>query len=197
MTRRMKWTLGLALLALAVAGPLAYSSFYGTHVRNFRVVKDGVLYRSGQMTEHGLKAMHKEHAIRTVISLRASRDEGRPHPDQFEEDYCRSQGMKFVRLIPKVWSVHDGKVPADENVQRFLDVMDDKANYPVLIHCFAGIHRTGTFCSIFRLEYEGWSSAEALAEMRSLGYENVDDHEEVVNYLTKYRPRHATATNGR
>ena len=40
----------------------------------------------------------------------------------------------------------------------FLAVMDNRANYPVLVHCFAGIHRTGTMCAVFRMEYHGWSA---------------------------------------
>lgn len=187
MSRKMKWLLALAVLIVAVAGPLAYSNYYGTHFRNFRIVEDGKLYRSGQLTEHGLRSVVKEYGIRTVISLRVSRDPSKPQPDQFEEDFCKANGLKFVRLIPKVWSVHDGKVPADENVSKFLAVMDDKANQPVLIHCFAGIHRTGTFCSIYRMEYDNWSSAEALTEIRSMGYENVDDHEDVLNYINRFQ----------
>jgi len=189
MSRQVKWLLGIAVVLLAIGVPLAYSAYYGTHFRNFRIMEDGVLYRSGQLTPHGLDTIVKEHGIRTVISLRTSRDPNKPHPDTFEEDYCNSHGMKFVRLIPKVWSVQDGKVPAQVNVDKFLEVMNDKANHPVLIHCFAGIHRTGTFCTIYRMEYNGWSSAEALAELRSLGYENVDDHVEVVDFLTKYKPQ--------
>lgn len=191
MSRRMKWILGIAVVLLVVGGPLAYSAYRTAHFRNFRTVQDGVLYRSGQLSEHGLETLIEEHGIKTVISLRAARNPGEPHPEQFEEDYCNAHGIKFVRLIPKVWSVHDGKVPADENVTRFLQVMNDKSNHPVLIHCFAGIHRTGTFCTIFRMEYNGWSNADALAELRSLGYENVDDHEDVMNYLKYYKPRAA------
>lgn len=189
MSRRMKWLLAVAVVIVAVGGPLAYSAYVSTHFRNFRIVQDGVLYRSGQLSEHGLRELAKEHGIRTVISLRASRDSSKPHPDQFEEEFCKANGLKFVRLIPKVWSVHDGKVPADENVAKFLAIMDDPANQPVLIHCFAGIHRTGTFCTIYRMEYNGWSNAEALTELRSLGYENVDDHEDVMTYLKNYKPR--------
>ena len=39
------------------------------------------------------------------------------------------------------------------------------------------------------MEYNGWSNAEALTELRSLGYENVDDHEDVMTYLKNYKAR--------
>jgi len=91
-----------------------------------------------------------------------------------------------VRIRPPSWSVDaTGKIPADSALQAFRDVMDDPAKYPVLVHCFAGYHRTGAMCAVFRMDYQGWSNDEAIAEMRVLGYQV--DHEDVLGYLTKYR----------
>lgn len=185
------WLLSVAVGGVIIGGPVAYSSYLNSHFRNFRVVEDGVLYRSGQLSEHGLKSLIERYGIKTVISLRAARTPGEPHPEQAEEDFLKAQGIQFIRLIPKVWSVHEGGVPADENVATFLNVMDDPSNYPVLIHCFAGIHRTGTFCAIYRMEYHRWSTAEALAELRTLGYDNIEEHDDVVSYLKNYQPRSA------
>ncbi len=61
--------------------------------------------------------------------------------------------------------------------------MDDPANYPVLIHCYAGIHRTGTMCAIFRMDYQGWTNDEAMNEMRTFGDTMLDDHEDILGYL--------------
>jgi protein tyrosine/serine phosphatase len=67
--------------------------------------------------------------------------------------------------------------------------MDDPRNYPVLVHCFAGVHRTGAYCAIYRMEYEGWSNAEAIAEMRRCGYDDVDAEWDIYGYLEQYQPR--------
>ena len=45
----------------------------------------------------------------------------------------------------------------------------------MLIHCFAGIHRTGVYCAVYRMDHDGWSNREAIAEMRALGYATLDD----------------------
>ena len=66
--------------------------------------------------------------------------------------------------------------------------MDDPANYPVLVHCYAGIHRTGTMCAVFRMDYQGWTNDEAMNEMRTFGYSMLDDHEDILSYLTRYHP---------
>jgi tyrosine-protein phosphatase SIW14 len=74
-------------------------------------------------------------------------------------------------------------------VREFLRVMDDPSNHPVLLHCFAGIHRTGTMCAIFRMEYHRWPVEPALAEMQLYGFDPADMHEHIEGYLRNYRPR--------
>jgi protein tyrosine/serine phosphatase len=65
--------------------------------------------------------------------------------------------------------------------------MSDPANHPVLVHCFAGIHRTGAFCALYRMEFDGWSNEQAVQEMKELGY--ADYHRDVFAYLRRYQPR--------
>jgi protein tyrosine/serine phosphatase len=152
-------------------------------MRNFRVVRDGVLYRSGQMPLPGLVQAIHEYAIRTVVNLR----DGTTSADQKEEDYCRKEGIRFVRIPPRHWSGDTEVVPADEGIRQFREVMSDPRNRPVLIHCFAGIHRTGAFVAVYRMEYEGWPSDRAVEEMRACGYTNIDEELDVLKYMEQYR----------
>ncbi len=191
MTRRAKWVAGVAVLLLAVAGPFAYSSYRTTHYRNFGVVEEGKLYRSGQLTPHGLRTVMQERGIRTVVTLRASRD-SRPHPDAWEADICDSLAPKarHVRLTPKVWTADEnGGIAVEENIKAFLDILDDPANHPVLVHCYAGVHRTGQLCAVYRMQYQGWTADEAMAEMKAYGYDLLGMHPDVTNYLKAYKPR--------
>jgi protein tyrosine/serine phosphatase len=70
----------------------------------------------------------------------------------------------------------------------FRQVLADPANHPVLIHCYAGIHRTGTYCAVYRMDYQQWSNPEAIAELRSLGYATLDGDADVLTFLERYRP---------
>jgi protein tyrosine/serine phosphatase len=172
------------IACLVIAGPIAYKRWSDKQYRNFHVVEEGVLYRSGQLPLPRLQQLVAIHGIRTIVCLR----EGNAPPDQQEEAWVKAKALNFVRIPPKQWYPDEtGKVPADSSVQTFREVMDDPANYPVLVHCFAGIHRTGTMCAIFRMDYQGWSNEEAMAEMRALGYTILDDHEDVHGYLMSYR----------
>jgi protein tyrosine/serine phosphatase len=182
--------MGSLVAAVLVGLPLGYASYRQTHFRNFRVVQPGVLYRSGQMTIAGLQRVIHDYGIRTVVSLRDAEVAGEQPPDWAEEQYCRAQDIRYVRLRPQNWwSPDGGPAPAEENVKTFLAVMDDPARYPVLVHCFAGVHRTGAMVAIYRMEYDRWPTAEALDELRANGYRNLDDEWDVLGYLEQYRPR--------
>ncbi len=188
MPSRWQFVLGTAVLAVVIAAPLVYSAHQNTVMRNFRVVEDGVLYRSGQLTPAGLERVLHDHHIKTVVTLRTTRTAAAP-PDTWEEGVCAAKGLNHVRIVPRVWGADEkGEIPAEQAVQTFLSVMENKGNHPVLVHCFAGIHRTGTMCAIFRMEYHGWTPERAMAEMQYCGFAPEDMHEHIAVYLREYKP---------
>jgi tyrosine-protein phosphatase SIW14 len=131
---------GAAVLVAAavVAGPYAYSEARQKHLRNFRVVEDRVLYRAGQPSPAGLERVIHDYDIRTVVSFREHRGTGEPGTgDDWEAELCRIKGINHVRIpIQGWWTAPDGVVPGDEDVRRFLDLMADRRNHPVLAHCY-------------------------------------------------------------
>ncbi|MBX9581858.1 MAG: dual specificity protein phosphatase family protein [Gemmataceae bacterium] len=185
--RRWVWVLVLAVPS-AAALSLAWADDH--HLRNFRAVEPGVLYRSGQLTPTGMKYALRRHGIRTVVTLRTVRDPGKPYPDEWEADVCAAHGARHVRLVPRAWLVDEtGELPAEQLVREFLAVMDDPANHPVLVHSFAGVHRTGTMCAIFRREYQGWPADRAIEEMDGFGFRPGPIRDAIEDYLRAYRPR--------
>jgi hypothetical protein len=66
--------------------------------------------------------------------------------------------------------------------------MWDPNNYPVLVHCWAGIHRTGAYCAIYRMEFDHWTNADAIAELKSMGYDTLDKEWDILGYLENYWP---------
>jgi protein tyrosine phosphatase (PTP) superfamily phosphohydrolase (DUF442 family) len=205
MPNAVRWVLAGVAVAVAVGPPLAYFRAHYAHAKRFRVVTPDRLYRSGQMTADGLREIVARQGIKTVINLQ--HEEPDPLlPDRWlgrgkvrESDLCRALGVKYVLLTPDV--IPPG-LPLDRVppvVDDFLAVLDDPANHPVLLHCKAGLHRTGRLTAIYRMEYQGWSEGEALRELRANGYGFVaasEADEFVVRFIQNYTPRAERARKG-
>jgi protein tyrosine/serine phosphatase len=192
--RRVVTIVSAAVVAVSLfAVPYTYSEVRETHLRNFRVVEDGVLYRSAQLSPAGLERVVHDYGIRTIVSFRDA-EEGKSvePPDKWEETLAQRLGITHVRFpLRHWWPDATGAAPADANVEKFLAIMRDKSKHPVLVHCYRGVHRTGTYCAIFRMECHRWSNAEAMAELKALGYDKLDEEDDVRGYLERYAPTRA------
>ena len=117
-------------------------------------VAPGIL-RGAQPEPEGyatLKAM----GVRTVISLRTNHGERKA---------VEAAGMRYIEIPIKLWKNVD---PAA--VQKALSVMTDPTNQPVFVNCSRGVDRTGMVVAVYRMEVDGWSEAEAEAEMEAFGF---------------------------
>jgi protein tyrosine/serine phosphatase len=188
MSRWLENLIGVGVAVVLVAAPVAYGLHVQAGFRKFRVVSEGKLYRSGQVSLAALKRIVHDYGIRTVVSLRETDAPGKEPHEAREEAYCEAQEINYYRIPPRNWSAPAGPPPVEKGVRKFLHVMADPANYPVLIHCFAGIHRSGAYCALYRMEYEHWSNPAAIAELVEGGYENLPGELDILGYLEDFRP---------
>ena len=109
-----------------------------------------------------------------------------------ESEVCKSMGTKFVFLPVELVNGRDFPRTHAPTIDSFLKLMDDPESYPVLIHCRAGLHRTGVLAALYRQEYECWSREEALRELKNNGFgEFVSSaaNPYIVQYILRYRKR--------
>ena len=116
------------------------------------------IFRGAQPEPEGYATL-KEIGIKTVINLR------RRHG---EREAVEAAGMRYVE-IPM--GFHKKADPAV--VRKVLSVMTDPANQPVFLHCSRGVDRAGVVVAVYRMEVDGWSKAEAEAEMDALGFHTI------------------------
>jgi protein-tyrosine phosphatase len=192
------WLMGAAIVALMTVVPFTYYRYAYTHSKRLRPIVDGQVYRSGSMTAAGFREAIAKYKIRTVVNLQ----EEAPDPDlpvDFfgfqtvkESEVVESAGATFVPLtVDLVRSDRAGKdVP--EAVAELRRIFDYPRSYPVLIHCRAGLHRTGVVAAMYRMEYHGWTAAEAYRELKAQGFGEFTCHagnDQVTQYVLRYQPR--------
>lgn len=205
---RVDWRIAPAvvLVAAVVAVPIVrYRMVYETEKR-FREVSPGRFYRSGQLPAESFREKIAEHRIKVVINFQDENpDPLLPEgygdkPTVPESQVCTDAGAKYVFLS---WAGDRGLLPRNlatatnrpKVIDDFLRICDEHQGQPILIHCMAGLHRTGVLTAIYRMEYEGWSKADAVRELRANGYGDrkcTQANDYILEYVFQYEPRNAT-----
>lgn len=197
MTGVMRWSILAALIVVIVVAPIVYfRCVYDTYKR-LRIVDPGRVYRSGQMTAEGFVEAVERYGVRTIINVQ----DDFPDPDITfsywdretikESELCRQLGVRYVHLMPKLLPRHLVPQQRPPAIDHLLSILDDKSNYPVLIHCHAGLHRTGILTAIYRMEYQGWTQDQAFLDMKAQGFgpwvcTSANDY--VKQYVLTYQP---------
>ena len=193
--RLLRRVLLLVLIGL-VLGWFGHYRYWRQNLRRFQVVRPGVLYRSGQPSERGMRYLVDKHGIKTVLCLRYEEPRlrqglffeiGEPGGDK-EKDYAAALGVRYLRW-PLANEVYWPWL-TPRQFDRFYKLFDDPSNFPLLVHCAEGRHRTGTYAALFRMEYDRWSAEEALTEMYSFQFgpsRPIQEHN-LRTYLPRPRP---------
>jgi protein tyrosine/serine phosphatase len=175
MKRRNKLFITVASAILLVGG--LYYYFVQKSLPHFHTVREGVLYRSGQPRGPGLEFV-RLHGIRTLINVRRPDSDGTAE----EKAFAAEKGLNFYNF-----SIGSNHREIDEAVKRFLAIVADKSNWPILVHCSQGKERSGVLSAIYRIEHDRWSNEQALEETYRLGLKK--GHMPIPeNYIKSYRP---------
>ena len=203
MAKYLGWILGGILAVLVIGMPIAEWRLTYVQSKRMRVVSEGKLYRSGQMLADGFRAAHREHQFKSIVNLQdkeiaTAEDERDPRLAKSyfvnsklrESEVAAELGVKFFQLDGAALNT-DGTGGRPKLLDDFLAVTDDADNYPMLIHCKAGLHRTGWMTAVWRMEYESWTPLNALEEMRANGFgtfKATDDNDYLKPYIFDYVP---------
>jgi len=148
--KRKKWVYFFTIITL-VSASIGIAYVYEVYFNyRFTVVSANKVYRSGEMPPEELQKRVKQYGIKTVIDLR---NQGDDHNNAIEKEHLamKQVGVKHINLASQ-------QVPRDETVDKFLKIMQEKKNLPVLIHCYHGIGRAVLYSAAYRIEFEGWSN---------------------------------------
>lgn len=161
----MKTALIIGGVCIAALITLHHQLYY-----HFRAVDKGKLYRCGKLSRAALWLVCKHYNIKTVINLMRQDELGRQWYDA-QKSFCEQAGIGYF-CVP-----FSAPPPCetDENehagqIRQLLDIMDERANHPILIHCKQGVLRTGLAVAIYQKHYLRMDNKTILAKMPNFGH---------------------------
>jgi protein-tyrosine phosphatase len=139
-------------------------------IGNFYKVSDSI-YRGDRPTANDLKDLQNI-GVKTLLDLEYF------HTDRYVVRESKTN-FKFLHIRMNPWDIDD------EDIVTALDILTDKNNYPIYVHCKHGSDRTGVVIAMYRIVVQGWTKAEALAEMKGGGYGFHVIWENIPEYIQK------------
>lgn len=95
----------------------------------------------------------KAQGIKTIINVRTN------HMRHVER-HARRAGMNYYQIQSGVF-----KVPADKEIQQFIDIVSNPVNQPVYVCCTLGSDRTAYYVACYRMACLGWTDDKAITTM--------------------------------
>jgi tyrosine-protein phosphatase SIW14 len=146
----------LLMLPVLLEAPLAFPIPEDVKISRFSMLAEGI-YRGGQPDEKGF-AFLKEQGVKTIVNLRAEDDEG---------PMVNKLGMKYFHIPIRLvfpWS----KIP-DDAIKKYFELVNNRENHPIFVHCRRGADRTGALAAFYRIFNQGWQADRAWSEARDIG----------------------------
>lgn len=192
--KRKQKIVGFALLGIVLIAVGNY--VYNMNINhNFETITPGKVYKSGVIPPDEIESYVKKYHIKSIVDLRFPGTTDLKNNPEIPAELTSEQ--LAVAKIKGVTYFNNGsdQVPKQENLDRFFTIMDDKENYPVLIHCYHGIGRAEMYSALYRIEYENFTNEEARKGVRMLlHYSSFDDGTPKGEYLKAYQSRKELAT---
>ncbi|WP_379856085.1 dual specificity protein phosphatase family protein [Flavobacterium xylosi] len=157
---------------------------------NFETITEGKVYKSGVIPPDEIESYVTKYHIKSIVDLRFPGTIDLKNNPEIPAELTAEQNA--IAKIKGVNYFNNGsdQVPKQENLDRFFKIMDNKANYPVLIHCYHGIGRAEMYAALYRIEYENFTNEAARQGVRKLiKFSSFDDGTPKGEYLKSYKSR--------
>ena len=147
------------------------------HIKNFNVIEPEVLYTSGQPRRMDYTRLLYKYHIGTIVNIRCASEHREKNWYNEELTWVRSNGVKYVEL-PIDRSINRANYFPNENIQRkFLEIMADKDNLPVLLHGGSGRKRVSMLASVWLRKAQGYTVADTIEVVEKIKESSITSEE--------------------
>lgn len=144
-------SLGLFAAALgAYCGAVIYEG-------NFHAVRDGVLYRSAQLSKGDFASVVRRYGIKSVLNLR-----GAHAGESWYDDEIAASGE--LGLAHYDYPLSAKRLVTRQQIAQILDIVR-AAPKPLLVHCKSGADRAGLVAALYRFALAGATAEQADREL--------------------------------
>ena len=184
-----KKKIGFLILGIVLIGVGKY--VYDMNINhNFETITEKKVYKSGVIPPDELENYIQKYHIKSVVDLRFPGTADLVNNPEIPKELTAEQ--EAISKIKGVTYFNNGsdQVPTQQNLDSFFKIMDNSANYPVLIHCYHGVGRAEMYSAIYRIEYEKWTNEQARQGVRTIiKFSSFDDGTPKGDYLKAYKSR--------
>lgn len=145
---------------------------FAAEIENFGKVNDH-FYRGSQPVGRNYEQLAAL-GVKTIVDLREE-------TDREERASAERAGLRYINLPMK-----EKSYPQAGASTRFLEVVNNQANWPVYVHCAGGRHRTGVMTAVYRMSVDGWNIEQAYREMKQFDFYSSWGHGCYKDYVYDY-----------
>ena len=143
------------------------------HIKNFNIIEPGVLYTSGQPRGMDYTRLLYKYHIGTIVNVRMPYEHRERNWYNEEIVWVRNNGVKYEEL-----PIDKADYFPDLTTQRkFLEIMEDKKNLPVLVHGSSGRKRVAMLAAVWSIKAKGLSVDETAKMVKKINGKQVTEEE--------------------
>jgi protein tyrosine/serine phosphatase len=189
--KRIQSSLLVLACSFAVVATAAAQSGQSDKVSNIKIKNFGQMderfYRGAQPKQEDYKALAAL-GVHTIIDLRND-------PVDYAREATEAAGMTYVNI-----PMSDKDRPDDQQIEKFLSLVNDPSTGVFYAHCAGGRHRTGVMGAVYRFNHYHWNYDQVYKEMKQFDYYSRWGHGALKDYVQDYYDRLQTksieATSG-
>jgi protein tyrosine phosphatase (PTP) superfamily phosphohydrolase (DUF442 family) len=149
-------------VAILVLGIIALVKHF--HISDFRIIQDDVLYTCGQPRGMDYSRLLYKYHIGTIVNVRAASEHREQNWYSEEITWVRNNGMQYIEMpIDK-----NNPIPDQTTQLKFLEIMSNKKNLPVLLHGSGNTARVAMLATMWLVKAQGMSVQDAIVKAEEL-----------------------------